>query len=261
MLNKLLKYDLKYMIKNMGIFYILGVVFAILSRIISMDSVMLTIIHNITVGCAYAMIANIVINTVIRTWIRFKDSIYKDEAYLTHTLPVTKSQIYNSKFIQALIFYIVSFIVILICLFIMYFSKEFWLQIKIYVDTISTGLNYNPILLVISFLSVVFLEIFNTIQCGFLGIILGFRRSNNKIPNSVGFGFVAYILSQSLVLGLVFVVGLFNSSIMSLFNSPEMLDMNAFKILMILSIILYIIVIGIMYLLCKKALNKGVNVD
>ena len=34
MLNKLLKYDLKYMIKNMAIFYILSIFFAITTRIL-----------------------------------------------------------------------------------------------------------------------------------------------------------------------------------------------------------------------------------
>ena len=34
MLIKLLKYDLKYMIRNMGIFYILALFFAILTRIL-----------------------------------------------------------------------------------------------------------------------------------------------------------------------------------------------------------------------------------
>ena len=32
MLNKLLKYDLKYMIKNMSIFYILAIFFSIISN-------------------------------------------------------------------------------------------------------------------------------------------------------------------------------------------------------------------------------------
>jgi hypothetical protein len=98
MLTKLLKYDLKYMIKNMSIFYILGLFFAVLSRILlSIDgSFMLMIISRISVGCMFAMVANILINTMMRSWIRFRDSIYKDESYLTHTLPVTKNDIYNS---------------------------------------------------------------------------------------------------------------------------------------------------------------------
>ena len=51
------------------------------------------------------MIFNIIINTMMKCWVRFSHSLYKDESYLTHTLPVTKNELYDSKFIQALIFF------------------------------------------------------------------------------------------------------------------------------------------------------------
>ena len=91
MLNKLLKYDLKYMIRNMAIFYMLSIFFAITTRILfNMEqSVIINIIGQISVGCMFAMIANTLINTIMRSWVRFRDSLYKDESYLTHTLPVT----------------------------------------------------------------------------------------------------------------------------------------------------------------------------
>ena len=67
MLNKLLKYDLKYMIKNMSVFYILALFFAVTTRVLfSLDqSVMVSIIGKISNGCFIAMIANIVINVNI----------------------------------------------------------------------------------------------------------------------------------------------------------------------------------------------------
>ena len=125
MLIKLLKYDLKYMIKNMSVFYILAIFFAILVRILGLfnSTTILTILNGICKGTMIAMIVNIIINTMIRSWVRYNISIYKDEAYLTHTLPVTKNDIYNSKFIQTLIFYIVGFLVILLCLVIAFYSK------------------------------------------------------------------------------------------------------------------------------------------
>ena len=110
MLVKLLKYDLKYMVKNMSIFYILAVFFAITTRILFSinQTTIINVISQISVGCMFAMLANILINTMMRSWVRFRDSIYKDEAYLTHTLPVTKNNIYNSKFIQTLVFFILG---------------------------------------------------------------------------------------------------------------------------------------------------------
>ena len=263
MLTKLLKYDLKYMIKNMSIFYILGLFFAITTRILfeMKETIMIKIISQISVGCLFAMVANILINSLMRSWIRFRDSIYKDEAYLTHTLPVTKNDIYNSKFIQTLIFFIVGFIVILLSLFIAYYTKDRWLLLTNYISTITTGLNFKTSLFVIGMISVIFLEIFNALQCGFLGIILGYKNNNNKILFSVLYGFIAYIVSQSLVLFLTFIVGLFNKNIMDLFKNNILLDTASFKLLMGLAIILYLIIIFTMSIVCKKIFNKGVDVE
>ena len=263
MLNKLLKYDLKYMIKNMSVFYILALFFGITTRILfSLEqTIIINILGQISVGCMFAMVVNILINTIMRSWVRFRDSIYKDEAYLTHTLPVTKNDIYNSKFIQTLIFFVVGFLIILLTLFITYYTKDRWLQLKVLISTITTGLELNSTLFVISFIAIIFLEIFNAIQCGFLGIILGHKKNNNKVAFSVLFGIVAYFLSQSIVLLLIFIVGLFNSSIMDLFTSNILLDTSAFKLLIILAIIIYFLIIILMSILCKKEFAKGVNLE
>ncbi len=263
MLVKLLKYDLKYMIRNMIIFYILAIFFSILTRILFSlkQTIIVNIIGQITVGCMFSMIASTLINTLMRSWVRFNDSIYKDEAYLTHTLPVTKKNIYDSKFIETLIFFVIGFLVVILSLFIAYYTKDRWIMLKGLIDSITTGLNFNPTLFVVSAIAVIFLEIFNAIQCGFLGLILGHKKNNNKIAYSILFGFIAYIVSQSIVLFLVFVVGLFNPTIMDLFKSNILLDTNSFKLLVLLSIILYLIIIFIMNMLCKYIFNKGVNIE
>ena len=154
-----------------------------------------------------SMMFNILINTMMRSWIRFRDSIYRDEAYLTHTLPVTKNDIFNSKFVQSLVFFIIGFLVIILSLFIAYYTKDRWLEIKNVINTITTGIEINTTLFIISAFGVIFLEVFNAIQCGFLGIILGYKKNNNMVGFSILFGFLAYLLSQSMVLLLVFIVG------------------------------------------------------
>ena len=264
MLNKLLKYDLKYMIKNMSIFYILSIFFALTTRILfNMEqSVIINIIGQISVGCMFAMIINTLINTIMRSWIRFRDSLYKDESYLTHTLPVTKNELYNSKFIQTLIFFFISFVIILISLFIAYYSKENWLAITNYIKTITTGLNMSTSFFITMAIIIIFLEVFNAIQCGFLGIIIGHKMNNGKLGYSVLFGFITYLLAQTIILLLVFIYGLFDPTVMELFKTATInIDVEAFKVLAILSSLLYMVIIFIMSILCKKELNKGVNVE
>ena len=264
MLNKLLKYDLKYMIKNMSIFYVLVIFFAITTRILfNMEqSIIINIIGQISVGCMFSMIFSILINTMMRSWVRFRDSLYRDEAYLTHTLPVTKNELYNSKFIQTLIFFFIGFIIVLINLFLAYYSKDNWLVLTDYIKTITTGLNMNTSFFVIIFITLIFLEVFNAIQCGFYGMILGHKKSNGKLGYSMLFGFIIYLLAQTLVLALVFVYGLFDSSVMELFKTATVsIDVQAFKVLAIVASLLYLVIIFIMSILCKKELNKGVNVE
>ncbi len=264
MLNKLLKYDLKYMIKNMTVFYILAIFFAITTRILFNieQSVIINIIGQISVGCMFAMVANILINTVMRSWVRFRDSLYKDEAYLTHTLPVTKNELYNSQFIQTLIFFFMGFIIIILSLFVAYYSKDNWIVITNYIKTITTGLNMNTLFFILMAIILIFLEVFNGIQCGFYGMILGHKKNNVKLGYSVLFGFIIYLVAQTLVLALVFVYGLFDSSIMELFKTTTInIDVNAFKILAIVASLLYLVIIFIMSILCKKELNKGVNIE
>lgn len=263
MLSKLLKYDLKYMIKNMSVFYILAIFFACLTRFMfSLEqSVMVSIIANISAGCMISMLASILMNTILRSWIRFKDSIYKDEGYLTNTLPVTKNDIYNSKFIQTLILFIIGFIVILFGLFIAYYTKDRWFVLKNFIDGITTGFEMSTTVFIISFVSIIFLEVFNAILCGFFGIIVGNRMNDNKLGFSFLFGFIAYMVAQSVVLLIVFIVGLFNSSIMSLFKNTVLLDTGALKTLTYLSIGIYLMIIFVISMISKKVLNKGINIE
>lgn len=264
MLIKLLKYDLKYMIKNMSVFYILSIFFAITTRLLSLpeQSVMIGILSKISSGCMIAMIANIIINVMMRSWVRFRDSLYKDEAYLTHTLPVTKNNLYNSKLIQTLIFFFIGFVISLLSLFIAYYTPDTWHVIKEYIKTITVGFNMSTAFFIIMAIVLIFLELFNAIQCGFLGIVLGYRRNNGKLGFSVLYGFIVYLVAQTLVLGLVFVYGLFDSTVMELFKSATIsIDVNAFKVLAIIASELYLSIIFIMSIICKKLLNKGVNIE
>lgn len=263
MLIKLLKYDLKYMIKNMGMFYILTIFFSLLTRILFEieQTVIIKIISYISLGCLFSLFASIMVNVILRSWIRFRDSLYKDEAYLTHTLPVEKKYLYDSKFVQTLIFFTISFLTIILCLFITFYNKSNWLILTNLINSITTGLKFNTSLFLISMITIIFLEIFNTIQCGFLGIILGYRRNNNKLFLSVIFGFISYLISQTIILSLIFIMGIFNKNIMDLFKNNIMLDTAGFKLLIVLSILLYASIIIIMNMICKKELNKGIDIE
>ena len=99
MLGKLLKYDLKWIYKVVGVFYILAIIFSVAGRLLKNieNSVIFSVISQITIGIAISMMASSLINCIMRLWARFIKNLYKDESYLTHTLPVKKKTIYTSK--------------------------------------------------------------------------------------------------------------------------------------------------------------------
>jgi len=126
MLGKLLKYDLKWIYKVVGVFYVLSFIFSIISRCLNTieNSVFFSIITKISYGIAISMMINSLINCLMRLWSRFIKNLYKDESYLTHTLPVEKKTIYLSKVLSAIISIFTTTIVILACLFICYYSRK-----------------------------------------------------------------------------------------------------------------------------------------
>ena len=69
------------------------------------------------------MMVSSLINCLMRLWARFIRNVYKDESYLTHTLPVEKKTIYASKVITALISIFTTVVVAVACLFICYYSE------------------------------------------------------------------------------------------------------------------------------------------
>ena len=86
-------------------------------------------------------------------------------------------------------------------------------------------------------------------------------KNNNKTGFSVLFGILTYLFSQLIILLSLFVISLFNDNILELFKDNIQVNPGTFKLLSILSIILYLILILLISFLSKKLLNKGVNIE
>ena len=261
MLKKLLKYDLKYMLKSMSVFYILAIFFACLTRIFFSlkQTIIIDIIGQICVGTMFSMIVST--NTVMRSWVRFKDSLYGDESYLTHTLPVSKNDIYQSRFFITFFYLLVGLGIVILSLFIAYYTPERLDMLKALLTGVSGSLNISSWTLVLTFIVIIFLELLYSIQAGFLGMILGHKKDNNKIGCSVLFGFIVYILSQVFVVVLLLIFGVFNKDVMLLFTTSTITNIDVLKTVVIFAIIVYMgINVGINYF-AVGSLNKGVNIE
>jgi len=263
MLKNLLKYDLNNIYKVLIVFYVLSLFFAILSRIFLNieNSFIVNVIGQICSGTTIAMIFNILINNLMRLWVRFKHNFYGDESYLTHTLPIDKKILYLSKTLASIITLLSSVIVIGLSLFIAYYSKENIEFVKNLLLPLATVYESTVVAIILAFIFVCFLEIMNMLQSGYVGIVLGHRKNNNKMVFSILFGFGTYLLTQMFTVLVVFVVALFNKDLMNLFYTMESLNVDTIKICIYLAIIIYTLNIFVLYFVNSKLFSKGINVD
>lgn len=262
MLKSLLKYDLKWCFKPLVIFYILAVIFAIITRIVeSLDQTLIVlIIDKICSGIVIAMLINIVINCFMRNWVRFIRNIYKDEAYLTHTLPTNKSKIYLSKILTIMVTLLASFLVITICIVIVCLNENSWFSLKNTLEQSAIFFNSSVFNLIFSLVLTIFFECLFMEMSGIVGIIIGHMANNLKIIKSIAYGFGIYIILSTISLGIIYISGCLNSDIMDIFNNVNV-GSNAIKSTLIIGMFVYAIYNVILYFLGNKLLKKGVNID
>ena len=258
MLKKLLKYDLENIYKFLIIFYSLAIFFGMLTRVFLEieNSFIMKILGQICSGVTISMFINILINNLMRLWIRFKSNFYGDEAYLTHTLPLEKKLLYLSKIFTAIISIFTSMLVIGLTLFIAYYSKENIEILKNVLLPVANAYGSTIIKILLAFLFIFFLEFVNMLQVGYTGIILGYKMNSGKIGFSVLFGFGTYMVMQIFVLLMIFIVALFNKDIMNLFVTNEMINVDMVKTIIYMAIIIYTITLFIGYFVNLKLLIK-----
>jgi len=263
MLGNLLKYEYKKIYKVLVVFYILSLFFAILTRLFFTidNSYMMNIIGRICSGITISMIVNIIINNIMRLWGCFKLSFYSDEAYLTHTLPVSKNVLYNSKVISSIFTFFTSMLVIVITLFIAYYSKENMLVLKELLFPIANLYESSILGLILAVIFILFLELLNIIFTGFTGLIIGHKFNHHKAAYSILFGFLIYMASQVIVLTMLFIAGIFNENIMNLFVTTNPVSIDTIKLIFSFSLVVYIIILIVNHFINKKLFKDGVNLD
>lgn len=263
MLKNLLKYDLKWIYKVIVVFYILALFFSILGRLLISipNSLILNVFGKISLGFAVGMMISSLINCLMRSWARFIRNIYKDESYLTHTLPISKKTIYLSKVLSSIICTFTTVIVIVISLFICYYSDANIELLKESLEIAATVYNTTVLKLLLIIFFMLFVEIVFIILIGYVGIIIGHKSNQHKIIKSITIAFALYLGTQLLTLAIIYVVGLFNSNIMNLINTTYITNIDAIKWLMYLATLIYLVYTIFYYILGRRIFETGVDVD
>jgi len=261
MIGKLMKYDLKKMTNLLIYLYPIAVCLALITRLINIgkDIQLVFIIGQVFAGITYSLIANILVNTFVQILTTFNRSFYKDESYLTHTLPVSKKQLLDSKYLSAFIVIVVSMIVSVLCLFIVLYTKEFANVIKTVISQVVLGFDVSGTAFIVMIAGVLFAQICFLMSIGFTAIIKSRTYQEKKVLKGLGWFAIFYLgaaIVSLIVISLVFAI---TGSIDLIF--AEVLPSEQFLSIIIIGGVLYFIYAVIFYLISNRMFDKGVNVD
>ena len=128
MFAKLLKHDMKSIWRLwwilLPILPVMSVFLSFAIRFISYETEspepfeFLIVIAWLFVMLSYVAIVGSVIYTIVLVFMRFYKHLYTDEGYLTFTLPIKRSTILCSKFVNAMIWVMAHTLLLVICLLI-----------------------------------------------------------------------------------------------------------------------------------------------
>ena len=261
MLGKLLKYDFKWISKFMSVHFVVLFILSIAVRIVeSMEqTLLLVIIDKIVSAMFFGCIASIIITCVMRIWSRFITNIYKDESYLTHTLPVTKNQIFNAKILASILSLFLSVLVIFACIVLVIINKDTVETIKtMYQSLVDIYGGLFSVCFIIGMILLVLLEIVYFMMAGIFGIVVGYNSNSHKVIKSIVVGIGSYSILSAISFAILVAM---SKSIDFEIVSDGFPSLSALKIVGLTFIIIYLIYNLIYYFVSKKILSRGVNIE
>ncbi len=278
MLAKLIKYDLKCLLKSVALFGGLLLICAVLFNLTGYEHFygstaapatltlifILQILHTIFYNAIFVIVVWLVLNSIMRIWHRYRTSFFLDESYLTHTLPIKRSTLWLAKFLSAVITLLSVLTAIAFSFAVLSLSpngKNLIASFGIFPH------EPNP-LYIVSYVVTIFTQLLCITMCGLLGITLGNRVSNHRLRKSIFFGAAFYILCGLTMLLCLFLLYCFNQDFHTMIFSTganvNPSDVSG-QILMVklLSIvfIIYSALIATLYFSNRALLQKGIDVD
>lgn len=261
MIGKLMKYDLKKMLRILVYIYFISLGLAIIARLINIgkDIQAIAIIGYVFSGLTYSAIGSILVNTFVHILRVFICGFYRDESYLTHTLPVEKSKLLLSKYLSSLIVVFASVFVSFLSLFIMFFSKEFMTGLKTALSSTVAGLNMSLGLLIAIIVFVIFTQICAMMSMAFAAVVRGNMYNQKRVPKGLLWFALFYFGSMIVSIVMIALIMVISGNIADL--TAAVMSQSSFVTILISGLVLYAVYSVVFYFICQKWFDKGVNVD
>lgn len=228
--------------------------------------------NGLTQFLIYISLILLLATSVRANWRRFSSNFYSDEAYLTHTLPISRAVLWSSVVATALLSLFTVIIVLALSGFLLALSssgQRFLDSLGLLGGCVNCLGDYyvlapREISFYLSYAFVLFAELTFLILCGITGIILGHRSSKNL---ALIYGAAIYLLGSTLLVGIFLLLTQFDPEICQLFDGVPLSSPGYSPTLNYVSrAIAYISLIYsalsvALYFTDQKLLEHGVNLD
>lgn len=215
MMKKLIRYDLAWSVRlpayyaafallSLGLFYLTG---------LWTGASIGVLIHQILFGVTISLAISTLVNTVIRCWVRFTHTSYKDESYLYHTLPVARATLFRAHLWSFVLLSAGAAIFALGCIWLLL------LKSTVTVETVRSflGTARGPVFAAALILTVLF-EVLCVLICGILGTVIGYSFSSSRTLKSVLFSAGIYGAANLLLLPVLLLASLLDPRIRDVFT-------------------------------------------
>lgn len=224
---------------------------------------------NFMISCSVILLFAAAIRSI---WRRFSANFYGDEAYLTHTLPIKRSTLWNAQILSIFIVFVTIIAVIALnCLFITVTPSGFRLLGSLGLISgcpacVGDYYHIEPLALgfYLTYCLVVFMELTFLTFCGITGIIIKNRLGNKYAILS---GVAIYMLSSLLLIGLFYLISNFDSAILGILNGAPMyvpgwdIDTSYMMRALLYIGLIYCVYCAALYATDQKLLKRGINLD
>lgn len=260
MLTKLLKYDLKALLKTMTPIYIVMLLIALFSRgaYYLADSVSL---FQIPYGFILTVYIIAMLCLPFATWIigclRFYNNLIKDEGYLMNTLPVKKSSLILSKLISFVITILIS--IIIVCLAVIIGMLGVYLTSNDVSDLFNIIMDLNKEFIVIILITALVGVIMQQLMI-YLAITFGQRHNKNKGVFSFVYMIAIYYVTQ-IVTSVLLILPIYFSKDWVVYleqDNPPMRILNDFLLLALAISVMFSV---IYYIVTKYNMEKKLNLE
>lgn len=270
MLGKIIKHEFKATFRLYSLLFVFSLTLTALNKTVEyvpMDNTIWNIIRVILMVAWALLSVFLVMGAMILAVVRFYKTMVKDEAYLTHTLPVKKSKLIIGKFITSLIWVVLSVIVMAVSVILEVMSTEVMEGIiDVFNGFADLVYEYPQILghMALFLLMCLVAISANIFQC-YASIALGQMFGQHKLAGSLVFYFIINyamsILSTAAMFVMPDMVDKMDATSELTFYETMRQEFGIFDEFMVMAIVLQILIILICYFITNYRLSKKLNLE